>query len=66
MKLTREEAALLESALFAKMQLCKQNECDIHDWCGVDMWDLFCRLGERSVCNAPPARVEKDDEEKQA
>ncbi len=49
LELTPQEAMVLESALFGKIQLCQQNECDIRDWCGVDMWELLCRLGKLTI-----------------
>ena len=49
LQITHAEARVLESALFGKIQLCQRNDCDIRDFCGVDMWDLSCRIGRATM-----------------
>ncbi len=46
LEITRAEAEILAIALFGKIQLCEKNECDIRNWGDVDLWDLYCRIGQ--------------------
>lgn len=53
LEITREEAAILAIALFGKIQVLEQNECDIGNWCDVDVWNLYCRIGQAVLVEKP-------------
>lgn len=63
LEISRAQAEILAIALFAKIQFCEKHECDIHNWGGVDMWDLYCQIGQFIqvlMPEAPPNRETRE------